>query len=85
MSTTAQAHSQGKPTPIQTPTISRVARAIFPGGKAVLVAYDTNGTILLGIRTNPKSISKWALKGVSAADRRTMAREVEEHYADYLS
>lgn len=58
-----------------------VSRCIFPGGKAVLVAYDAQGQFLMGIGKNPPNVARWVMKGVTAADRREMEAEVIQIYA----
>lgn len=56
-----------------------VTRCLFPEGRAVLCAHDMRGKFIIGIGKRPKNVTTWILNGVSAADKKEMQREAEEH------
>lgn len=49
--------------------VAKVARALFAGGKCVLVGYDASDKFLIGVGCHPKDRIAWARQGVSKADR----------------
>ena len=59
-------------------SIVKVTRCIFPQGKAVLSGYDASGAFVFGLGVKAKSVARWAMQGVSKADKARVIREHEK-------
>jgi hypothetical protein len=60
--------------------IGTIERAIFPEGKAVLVARDETGRFLLGLTCHPKTVWRWARRRTTTGEKKRLFQAVKEHY-----
>ena len=50
------------------------ARCIFPDGRAMIVAYNEDGKMLLALPCRPKRRGSWVAQGFTSTDRKRLAR-----------
>jgi hypothetical protein len=62
--------------------VSTVERALFPGGKPVLVAKNAAGQFLIGLSVKTNNPVGWCRAGHTTADRERLQQAVDEEYGN---